>query len=194
MRDWRPGVGDMRFAANEIRIGIIFQTFASLYIMYVCMVCVCMCVLCAHARVYTKHPLTYPFPVPSNYKFYELPTREPNSAFCTSRFMTANHPRPCVYRLFCYFKNCIRLNSELRQRKGVPTLVCEWVSMKETHVNRHPSTKNIGSHMSLPPNRRMDGTHLPNTLALKSHENRRDRSTKDNCKWNQSEVRQPDVF
>lgn len=182
MRDWRPGVGDMRFAANEIRIGIIFQTFASLYIMYVCMVCVCMCVLCAHARVYTKHPLTYPFPVPSNYKFYELPTREPNSAFCTSRFMTANHPRPCVYRLFCYFKNCIRLNSELRQRKGVPTLVCEWVSMKETHVNRHPSTKNIGSHMSLPPNRRMDGTHLPNTLALKSHENRRDRSTKDNCK------------
>jgi len=93
--------------------------------MNVCMVCVY--VLCAHARVYTKHPLTHPFPASNNYKFYELPTREPNSAFCTSRFMTANHTRSCLYRLFSYFKNCIRLNSELWQRKGVPTLECEWV-------------------------------------------------------------------
>jgi hypothetical protein len=109
--------------------------------------------------------------------------REPNTAFSTSRFMTANYPCSWVYRLFCYFKNWIRLNSELRQRKGVPTLVYEWGPMKETHVNRHPSTENIGWHMSLPPNRRLDGTRLPNSLMLKSHENRRDRSTKDICKW-----------
>ena len=94
MRARRPGVGDTRFAANDIRIWTIFQTFAGLCIMYVCMVCVC--VLCAHARVYTKHPLTHPFPVPSNYKFYVLPMREPNAAFYASRFMTANHPRSCV--------------------------------------------------------------------------------------------------
>jgi hypothetical protein len=101
----RPGVGDTCFAANEIRIGISFQTFAGLCIMYVCMHGVCVCVLCAHAHVYTKHPLPHHSPLPSNYKFSELPMREPNTAFSTSRFMTANHPRSCVYRLLSYFEN-----------------------------------------------------------------------------------------
>ena len=152
--------------------------------MYAWRACVC---ACARTCVY-KTSFNPPLPVTSNYKFSEIPMREPNTAFSTSRFMTANHPRPRVYRLFNYFKNWIRLNSKLRQRQGVPTLVCEWVSMKETHVNRHHSTENTISHMSLPPDRRLDGTHLPNSLMLKSHENRSDRSTKDICKWNQSEV------
>jgi len=86
---------------------------------YVCMQGVYVCVR-AHAHVYTKHPLTHPFTFPSNYKFSELPMREPNTAFSTSRFMTANHPHSCVYRLFSYFKNWIRMNSGTTASKGRP--------------------------------------------------------------------------